>query len=112
MMPKCSCHCEATNLVCDTCCLEIKIVPLILCLENDIKIINREVVYSSFLCISVFILFFFLSVPRQSITKNYLSDFHQEGLLTNIFTSTRSLYFCVLFVCQSVCFLVLIFFQN
>ena len=58
-MSQCNCHCEVTNLACDTCCLSIKIFLRILSLEIDTKIIKREVVCLSFLFISVFTFFFF-----------------------------------------------------
>ena len=64
MMAQCNCHCEVTNLACDTCSLDIKMFFLILSLEIDIKTIKKVVVYSSFLLISVFIFFFqFLDSP-------------------------------------------------
>ena len=71
-MSQCNCHCDVTNIACDTCC--------ILCLEIDINIIKREMVYSSFLLITIsvlFSLFFFqfLDSPLQKIT---MRDFHQE----------------------------------
>ena len=79
---------RSQTLACDTYCLLVKIFLLIklkLCLEIDMKIIKREVVYSSFLFISVFFLFCvfqFLDIPSQ---KNTLSDFHQKVAFNQYF---------------------------
>ena len=61
--------------------VSVKIFLLILCLEIDINMIKRGVVYSSFLLIiitvlfSLFFFFQFLDSPSQKIT---MRDFHQE----------------------------------
>ena len=73
----------------------MKIFLLILCLEIDIKIIKREVVYSSFLLIilSVFILSFFfqfLDSPSQKIT---MRNFHQEVTFKQYFYLYQQLMF-------------------
>ena len=64
------------------------------------KIIKREVVYSSFLFISVFInfSFFSLSIPQQSITKKItLIDFHQKVTFEFMFLCTKCLSACLFF---------------
>ena len=103
-MSQCSCHCEVTNLACDTCCLYVKIFLLILCLEIDINIIKREVVCSSFLLIiiSVFIFSFFFQFLDSPSQKFTLSNFHKVTF-KQYFYSTRSLCFCAIIVCLFVC---------
>ena len=81
--------------------LVIYFFSLNLCLEIDINTIEREVVYLSCLFISVFFFFFFfqfLDSPSQKFTLSILT---KKWLLTNIFTSTRSL--CLLCAFLSIC---------
>ena len=91
----------------------MKIFLLILCLEIDIKIIKGEVVYSSFLVISVFISFFFpfnfLTVHHKKFT---LSDFHQEVTFNQYFYLHQE--FMLLYAkCLSIClFLVFRLLKN
>ena len=103
-MSQCNCHCEVTNLACGTCCLLVKIFLLILCLEIDINIIKREVVYSSFLLILfLFYFLFFLSIPRRSITKITMRDFNQEVTFKQYFYLHQQFMFlcanCFLSIC-------------
>ena len=79
MMSQCNCYCEVTSLGCDTCCLSVKIFLPIFCLEIDIKLIKRGVVYSSFLLIIIFVLcsLFFQFLDRPSKKKKItMSDFY------------------------------------
>ena len=77
-MSQCNCHCEVTNIACDTCCLKVKTFLLILCLEIDIKIIKREVVYSSFLLIIISVLFSLFSFNSLTVhKKNYQKNYHE-----------------------------------
>ena len=78
----------------------VKLFLLILCLEIDINIIKREVVYSSFLLILFlfYFLFFLSDGPSPKITIILTKR------TSNIFTSTSSLCFYVLIVYLSIWF--------
>ena len=72
---------------------------------SDIKIIKREVVYSSFLLIIISVLFSLFSFNSLTVHHKKLPRmiFTKKWPLSNMFTSTSSLRFCVLIVCLFVC---------
>ena len=68
------------------------------CLEIDIKIIKRDVVYSSFLLIiiSVFIFSFFFQFLDRPSKKITMSDFNQEmSFISSIFLPHPAVYVLV-----------------